>query len=242
MLLACLAAADPRMLAAAGGSLAGTVRHSRAPGGILEGKVTIGAKLQQRRMRFSLYPDLNRRPSRPPDGAARDELMNVVVFVHGPGPAESTARQPPGRHVMEQRDAEFVPRVLPVLRGTTVEFPNADPMFHNVFSLSRSATFDLGRYPKGASRTVRFDDPGVVKVFCHIHSDMSAAILVLENPHFAVPDESGRFRIEGIAPGEYEVSAWHDRARPIRRKVRIRAGETTSIDFNIPLTETAPND
>ena len=118
-----------------------------------------------------------------------------------------------------------------------MEFLNDDPIFHNVFSLSGAATFDLGRYPRGSSKKVRLEQLGIVKVFCHIHSDMSAVILVLDNAFFTLPDAQGRYVLEGIPPGEYSVVAWHERVRPARRKVRLEGGRTTVMDFDLPLTE-----
>jgi hypothetical protein len=139
------------------------------------------------------------------------------------------------RLAIEQRNETFVPHVLPVLRGSTVEFPNKDPVFHNVFSLSSSRSFDLGRYPKGTSKSVRFDRPGTVQVFCHIHSDMSAVVLVLDNPFFTIPAAPGRYTINGVPAGEYRLVAWHERIKPIVRSVRVRAGQTTILDLNVPL-------
>jgi len=183
-------------------------------------------------MELSLYPDL-RRPS-PHRAGPGDELRNVVIYLERVPAAE----EPTGKaYVMSQRDGAFVPHVLPVPAGSVVEFPNADEIYHNVFSLSRSYAFDLGRYPRGTSRSVRFDEPGVVKVFCHIHSDMSGVVLVLPNRYFAVPDEKGRLRIDGIPPGEYTVVGWHERAPRTTRTVRVREGETTHVRFEIPLSE-----
>jgi plastocyanin len=211
---------------------------SASASGTLQGQVTVGEKLWERRLKFSLYPDLRRASHQSqPDGSDRDELQNVIVHATRSG-QPSAATLPAGRRaVMAQREGEFVPHVLPVLVGSEVEFPNSDPVFHNVFSLSRAATFDLGRYPKGDSRSVRFDEPGLVKVYCHIHSDMSASIMVLDSPLFAVPDESGHYRIDGMPPGDYEIRAWHERARPIVRTIRIRPGEATTVDFTIPLSQ-----
>ena len=93
---------------------------------------------------------------------------------------------------MDQRDQTFVPHVLAITVGTTVEFPNSDLTFHNVFSLSKTKSFDLGRYSRGKSKSVRFDRPGVVQVFCDIHSHMSAFILVFAHRYFAVTDRAGR--------------------------------------------------
>lgn len=208
------------------------------PSGSLQGVVTVGEKLWERRLNFSLYPDLRRVRNEPePDATGKDELGNVIIHVTRVEDARGV-KMPGGRRaVMAQQGGEFVPHVLPILVGSEVQFPNGDPIFHNVFSLSRSATFDLGRYPKGDSRTIRFDEAGLVKVYCHIHSDMSAVIMVLDTPFFAVPDETGRYRIDGMPPGSYEIRAWHERARPIVRSIRIRPGEATSVDFTIPLSQ-----
>jgi plastocyanin len=204
--------------------------------GSLEGSVTLGPELNSRRIRFSLYPDVQPPPA-PPSPALRAEAANVVIYLESPSLAESAAVRSTVPRRMEQVDQSFAPHVLPILKGTTVEFPNSDTIYHNVFSLSRTASFDLGRYPRGSSRSVRFDDPGLVKVFCHIHAEMSAAILVLDNPYFTTPDPAGRYAILGIPPGDYTVTAWHERARPIRRRVTIAAGRATSMDFAIPLRE-----
>jgi plastocyanin len=188
-----------------------------------------------RRVRFSLYPDVSlAHPHSSP--ALADEIRNVVIYLEGPAGSGAPAGRLPALR-MEQRDESFVPHVLPVPRGSTVEFPNSDPIFHNVFSLSRAAAFDLGRYPRGNSRSVRFDEPGVIRVFCHIHSDMSAVILVLENPLFSIPDSSGEYEISGIPPGSYSVIAWHERSRPIRRVVTFQPDQETQVDFSIPLQD-----
>ena len=120
-------------------------------------------------------------------------------------------------------------------RGATVDFPNEDDVFHNVFSLSSAATFNLGRFPKGASKSWVFDKSGTVQVFCQIHADMSAVILVLDNPYFAIPSDAGRYVIDNLPPGEYTVVGWHERVKPITRVIRVVAGETTKLGFNIPI-------
>jgi len=108
-------------------------------------------------------------------------------------------------------------------------------VFHNVFSLSSTRTFDLGRFPRGESKSIRFSKAGLVQVFCHIHSDMNAVIMVLDNPLFAVPNLQGHYVIEGVPPGEYRVVAWHERIKPITERVRVTAGQTATLDFTIPL-------
>lgn len=203
--------------------------------GRLEGLVVLGQRLSSRKMRFHLYQDAVNTSTPPPEQPG-EEMDNVVVYLEGV--TETTgAPRPAAPLAVRQEGLSFVPHVLPVVRGSSVEFPNGDPIFHNVFSLSSAASFDLGRYPRGSSKTVRFDTPGVVKVFCHIHSDMSAVILVLDNRFYVSPDHDGRFRIDGIPPGEYRAVAWHERARPVGRRITIEPGKSTFLDFRIPLSE-----
>lgn len=207
--------------------------------GSVRGSVTLSRKLMGHRMRFSLYPDANRTGNGVAPRSDDDELGNVVVYLEQApdGTAPPGATTGPVR--MEQEGMTFKPHVLPIVKGTTVEFPNRDMLFHNVFSLSKAATFDLGRYPRDGSKSLRFMRPGIVQVFCHIHSDMSGVIVVLDNPFFATPDRDGRFSIEGIPPGDYRVIAWHERARLSSKAIRIEAGRETFLDFQIPLTEDA---
>jgi plastocyanin len=134
---------------------------------------------------------------------------------------------------LRQRDQMFVPRVLPVCIGTEVAFPNDDPFYHNVFSYSAAKRFDLGRYGSGKSRTVIFDRPGLVKVFCEIHSDMQAYVLVLETPHFAVPAQDGAYAIEGLAPGEYDVTVWHPDRPEWSTRVAVAAEGATTLDAQV---------
>jgi plastocyanin len=125
---------------------------------------------------------------------------------------------------MDQRDETFVPHVLAITVGTTVDFPNSDVKFHNVFSLSKTKSFDLGRYARGQSKSVRFDRPGVVQVFCEIHSHMSAYILVLAHRYFALSDGAGRYAIEGVPPGTYTLSLWYEGSVRESRTVTVPDG------------------
>jgi plastocyanin len=161
------------------------------------------------------------------------ELDNVIVFVN------STARvdAPPRRATIRQINEEFIPHVVAVTAGSTVEFPNDDLIFHNVFSLSRAATFDLGRYPRNASKARTFTKPGVVKVFCHLHSHMSAIVRVFPHPYFASPDRDGRFTIPDVPAGRVEVTAWHERAGEVTHTATITAGGSTELTFSLPLTD-----
>lgn len=147
------------------------------------------------------------------------EVRNVIVFLRHPPVKRIAARTVE----MRQADEEFVPHVLAVAAGTTVSFPNGDPLFHNVFSLAPRATFDLGRYPKGDTRTRVFTDPGIVKVFCRIHSYMSAVIRVFDHPYHAVPDDAGRFSMPAPAPGTYDLVVWHERSTEEVHRVTVTA-------------------
>ena len=220
------------------------VHAGRAPArvatGRIEGSVIISSVLVARRPRFRIYNDPG--PGALPPAAARAdssaEMHNIVIYIApaGAGAALSAAAGGGAPHAsMTQRDETFDPHVLPVLRGSTVEFPNGDDVFHNVFSLSSAKVFDLGRYPKGSSRSLTFDKPGRVDVFCHIHSDMSAIVLVLDNPYFASPDTRGHFVIDSVPPGDYTVIGFHQRIKPVQQHVRVIAGETAKTVFTIPL-------
>jgi plastocyanin len=206
---------------------------TRAEGtGRIEGEVVVSRALSSRRPRFRIYSDPG--PGSRPPATEANEIRNVVLYVRAdPALAHAAMTAAPAR--IEQRDERFQPHVVPVLRGATVEFPNEDDVFHNVFSLSSAKTFDLGRYRRGTSKSLTFDRSGVVQVFCHIHSDMSAVVLVLDNPFFAVPTETGRYAIDGVPPGDYTVVGWHERVSPVERTVHVVAGRTSRVDFNIPI-------
>jgi plastocyanin len=140
----------------------------------------------------------------------------------------------PQRGRMDQRNETFFPNVLAITVGTAVDFPNNDSTYHNVFSLSRPKRFDLGRYAQGRSKWVRFDRPGIVRVFCDIHSHMSAFIIVFNHRYFATTDAEGRYRIDGIPPGTYSVAAWHDGANRDVRTATIPESGTVEVDFVVP--------
>jgi plastocyanin len=137
-----------------------------------------------------------------------------------------------GRAVMDQRHETFVPYVLAIMAGTTVDFTNNDHTYHNVFSLSKARRFDLGRYATGQSKSVRFDRPGVVRVFCEIHSHMSAFILVFAHRFFSTTDADGRYRIDNVPPGAYTIVAWNDGEARATSTVRVaEEGGVVEQDF-----------
>jgi plastocyanin len=160
------------------------------------------------------------------------QQVPAVVFVKGPvAGSPRTARMPVP--VMAQQDTAFVPAALAVEVGTTVRFPNQDGFFHNVFSYSDPARFDLGRYPKGEAKQVTFDKPGIVKVYCEVHEFMRAVIVVTENPYHAVADAQGHYRIEGVPPGTYTLVFWHPDLEPQEQTVQITDGGTARVQATL---------
>ena len=139
---------------------------------------------------------------------------------------------PPSKNPqLDQQDLMFRPLVLPVVVGTTVDFPNSDDVFHNVFSYSKPKEFDLGRYPNGQRKKVLFDETGVVNVYCDIHAYMYATILVLDNPFFASPDEDGNYVIGNVPAGTYNLGFWYGRKKIDSKSVTIKGGEIVTVPF-----------
>ena len=178
-----------------------------------------------------------RRGVAPKPAAAGPETRNVVVYLAG---TKTGVAPVPVKAQISQRGERFLPSVTAVGVGSTVDFPNQDPYFHNVFSISRAATFDLGRYPPGQSRAQQLKRPGIVKVFCHIHSQMTALIMVLDHPWFTIPLETGAFTLPPVPPGEHTLVAWHDRIGERRERIRVTPGATTRVTFTLPVLETQP--
>jgi len=130
--------------------------------------------------------------------------------------------------VMEQRDRQFGPRLMLIPVGSKVTFPNYDKVFHNVFSTSPSASFDLGLYKEGQAREVTFSKEGIVRIGCNLHANMSASIVVIAAPHYVFTDEDGGFTFKSLAPGKYKLRAWSDKSgEPISEDVTIKAGANT---------------
>ena len=159
------------------------------------------------------------------------DSRRAVVYLES-APSGAFEDIEPARLRMDQRNETFIPHVLAVTAGTLVDFPNNDSTYHNVFSLSRAKRFDLGRYARGRSKTVRFDRPGIVRVFCDIHSHMSAFVLVFSHPYHATTEADGRYRIDNIPPGSYTVTVWHEGQTRDSRTVVIPAqGSLVEQDF-----------
>lgn len=150
--------------------------------------------------------------------ACNPGLFAVVQLVSDDLPPLKLPLHPPA---MAQKERRFEPSVIAVPVGGTVEFPNHDPFFHNVFSYSKVRKFDLGRYPEGKSAAVTFDEAGVVPVFCEIHYSMRAYVHVVETPYYAVTDEHRRFRIPDVRPGDYTLRVWQEGLPEIERRVLV---------------------
>lgn len=168
------------------------------------------------------------------DAEAVPEIKNVVVSLKG---APFRGQLSVTHETMTQQGEAFLPRVLTITRGSTVDFPNADPVFHNVFSLSSAAAFDLGRYPMGKSRSATFSKAGLVKVYCHLHSQMTASILVLDHPYFTTPSIDGTFTLRNVPAGTYQVAGWHERVGERTVRVTVEPGGTASVELYLPVED-----
>jgi plastocyanin len=161
-----------------------------------------------------------------------DQRVAVVYLESAPRGAFED--RPGPTVVLDQKNENFVPHILAITIGTSVEFLNSDRTYHNVFSLSKANSFDLGRYPPGRAKTVRFDHPGIVRVFCEIHSHMNAFILVFAHRHFAVTGAQGEYRIDGVPPGTYTVSVWHPTFTAKSESVHIpEQGGEVEVSFTL---------
>ncbi|MEP7027601.1 MAG: carboxypeptidase regulatory-like domain-containing protein [Candidatus Eisenbacteria bacterium] len=164
----------------------------------------------------------------PPHGLVSDAVISVAQLPPG---ADSLLTADPSGHVLAQRQQAFSERVLSCVVGTVVDFPNQDPIFHNVFSVSPVKRFDLGKYPRGHSKQVRFDRTGLVQVFCDIHPSMACFILVLPNRAFARPNGEGAYALPRLPAGTYTVNVWHPDFGDLSRTVRVPASGDVTLDL-----------
>jgi len=162
-----------------------------------------------------------------------DERARVVIWVEshpiGVNPASAQAAN------MRQINRRFDPDIVVIPMGGSVTFPNMDPIFHNVFSLSKPKSFDLGNYPKGDTRTVLFPKPGIVFVNCRLHPNMAGVVVVAPNQWFAKADRDGQYSIGDVPPGTYSLVAWHKKTGYIRREVHVSDGHDSVVDFLVPI-------
>jgi plastocyanin len=163
-------------------------------------------------------------------GKAKVDRSGVVVYLENvPG------RPPPPKDhaVIRQREKQFMPPLSVVVRGTTVDFPNEDKIFHNVFSVSRPARFDLGLYKSGTVKSVEMKRPGTVDVYCNIHPEMVAKVKVLDNAYYTITGVSGEFRIDNVPAGEYPIVAWLPTGDEARGRVTVRPGEAAEVALEV---------
>jgi len=160
-----------------------------------------------------------------------EEAAEVVVYFR---PAAATAVRPPAEaYAMSTLRKQFVPRILPVVVGSKVRFPNQDPILHNAFSTSKDNAFDVGLYGAGEEQTVTFNHAGYVRVYCNVHHSMVGHILVLDTPYFTRPDAEGRFKLANLPNGRGDLVIWHDRATPWHAEAV--PGETAAVDVTLDL-------
>jgi plastocyanin len=162
------------------------------------------------------------------------ERSRVVIYLEGPGPSSIDSAST-GPFKIQQLDRRFTPDLLVVPVGSAVSFPNMDPIFHNIFSLSKPKTFDLGSYDKGETREVAFPKPGIVDVYCRLHPNMAATIVVTPNRWYARSDRSGKFEIQNVPPGKYTIVAWHKSEGFFRKSIVVESGRDSVADFFIPI-------
>ena len=193
-------------------------------------RVTASVPMYQRGPSVQLGEDSAQSSSQDPIAFERSR---VVIYLESA--ALDTQEAPPEETEVRQTDRRFVPDIVVVSAGSTVSFPNMDPIFHNIYSLSKARSFDLGSYDKGQTRKVKFPKPGIIEVYCHLHPNMAATVVVTPNRWFARPDSTGHYRVENVPPGRYTVVAWHKTAGFFRKAIVIGASEPATADFFIPL-------
>ena len=220
-----LAAAATAVLTLA--SSDGVAQSTRQPAGVIRGRVDLpAATITDRR---PMVAEVGSSRARDAQADARDRRMAVVYLDRAPRGAFGEADERRAR--IDQRGERFVPHVVAIPVGSSVDFPNSDRTYHNVFSLSDARTFDLGRYAAGDSKAVRFDRPGIVRVFCDIHSHMSAFVLVFAHRFFDVTDADGRYRISNVPAGTYTITFWNELVTPEPRQITVPEDGEVEVNF-----------
>jgi plastocyanin len=167
----------------------------------------------------------------------RKTSAGVLVYVAG---VLGTPPAPRDHAVVRQREKQFDPPVTIIVRGTTVDFPNEDKVFHNVFSVSRPARFDLGLYKSGTTKSVEMQRAGTVDVYCNIHPEMVAKVKVLDNAYYTTTDDHGRFKIAGVPAGDVPVVAWLPTGDQVTATVTVTAGQV--VDTSLAVTAVAKSE
>lgn len=177
-------------------------------------------------------------------GANAPATTQTVVWLSPLGATAGRTPVAPMHATFTQKNKSFEPHLLVITRGSTVDFPNRDPWFHNVFSLFNGKRFDLGLYEAGTSRTVHFDREGVSFIFCNIHPEMSAVVVVLGSPYYAVTNKQGDFEISQVPPGRYMLHLWNENAMPsslqaLTREVQVGNASASLGTLRLPVTKSA---
>lgn len=168
----------------------------------------------------------------------------VVWLTSNSGRYSPVAPAPTQHYTLAQKDKQFSPHILVVPTGSSVEFPNLDPFFHNVFSLYNGKRFDLGLYEAHTQRSVRFDRDGISYIFCNIHPEMGAVILTLSTPYYAISSADGNIVLHNVTPGSYQLHVWAEnvpieRLNALGRTVEVGAQRT---DLGVLAVETSGNE
>jgi len=155
---------------------------------------------------------------------------DAVVYIEEAGDNDY---DPPTEHgVVDQLNLIFLPHVLAVQKGTTIDFPNSDLVRHNVFSTPDCCNqFNLGTYDVGTSKPITFNESCEIPLLCNVHAEMSAYVVVLDNPYFGVTEKDGSFRIENVPPGAYRLKTWHEKLRSVEQEVKVEGGKTVEVSF-----------
>jgi len=211
-------------------ALALGIAHARAAeSGVIRGEIRAPAQAAGAPVHADPYP--GRADALPGRHAHASTLADGVVYLEK-APKDETGPVSESHPQLEQVDQCFLPRVIAIRVGTTVDFPNRDPIFHNVFSVSPPRRFDLGKYPRGHSRSVRFDKPGRVNVYCDIHSNMAAYILVFSHHWFARPSTAGKFALPELPEGTYRLHVWHPDFGDLTQDVDVPASGDATVDLS----------
>ncbi|HWN17760.1 MAG TPA: carboxypeptidase regulatory-like domain-containing protein [Gemmatimonadales bacterium] len=158
-----------------------------------------------------------------------EDVGQAVIWLAPRAPASAA----PIRAEISTAEKQFSPHVLVVPVGSTVTFPNHDPFNHNVFSLSEENPFDLGMYGRGATPSVKFERAGIARIYCNVHAQMSALVVVRDNPYYSQPSSDGSFTLDAVPPGRYVLHAWHERSPEKSRDLTVPAGGVESLELEL---------
>jgi plastocyanin len=172
------------------------------------------------------------------DGKARPDASNAVVWIEGAprGRSGGGSKAPQ----MTQSSKRFQPRVVVVSKDATVDFPNEDPLYHNVFSVSGGNRFDLGLYRSGSSKSKKFDETGLVRVYCNIHPQMIGFVMVVDSDYVAVTGRDGAFRFDNLPPGSYVLKAWHEEGGETSQPVTVRSAAEAPVSISLDVSGFKP--